>query len=273
MWNAGFDRTNAEQYYLDVERLGNALMSSGSHSLYPLTAEQWAIVMKGRSNESLFEFYRSINYGDQVALLAPFADHFLRWPYRFPRFNAQVSHAYFMAEYMERLYPSDIADLRKEIWYEDMLSNSGRFMVTKFAVNAYASGNENQNPDNTFLIFRYSDAILLRAEALAELGRDAEAISVLSVVRNRAQAPPYDGSGGQQLKDFIFLERARELLGEGHRYFDLVRTRRIMSSQWARNPLTMDEYNRRAWTWPIDQSARNNNPFMTLNDYWLGPRR
>lgn len=269
MWNAGFDRANSQKYWQATADLGAELMASGAYRMLPLTEEGWAMVTKGRSDESLFEFYRSINYGDNNAALSPFGDHFLRWPYKFPRFNNQISHAYFRSEYMEELHPESVADKRRDFWYEDMLSNSGQFIAKKFAYNVYASGNEDRNPDNTFLIFRYPDAILLRAEALAELGRDAEAKTVVDLVRTRAEATPYDGPGGQNLKDFIFLERARELLGEGHRYFDLVRTRRILSSQWAHHPLTMDEYTRRAWTWPINPSARQNNPYMTLNDFWV----
>jgi len=269
MWNAGFDRSKREQYYTETANLGAELMASGAYRLYPLTEEGWATVMKGRSDESLFEFYRSINYADDNAPLAPFGDHFLRWPYKFPRFNNQISHCYFIDTYMMRLHPEGVADKRRDFWYQDMLSNSGQFIAVKFAFNTYASGNEDRNPDNTFMIFRYADAILLRAEALAELGRDAEAITVLDIIRDRAEAASYDGPGGQHLRDFIFMERARELLGEGHRYFDLIRTGRILSQQWARNPLNMDQFNRRAWTWPIDPGARNNNPYMVLNEYWL----
>src|SRR5690606_20343413 len=116
-------------------------------------------------------------------------------------------------------------------------------------------------------IFRFAGALLLHAEALAELDRDDEAVVSLNKVRARAEAPPYDGPGGQHLRDFIFLERCRELIGEGHRYFDLVRTRRILNPEWSKHPLNIDQYNRRAWTWPISSSALSNNPFMSLNEY------
>ena len=269
MWNAGFDRNNAESYYREVADLGSELIASGAYRLYPLTEEGWATVMKGRSDESLFEFYRSINYQDANAALSPFGDHFLRWPYKFPRFNNQIAHCYYIDTYMAKLYPAGLADKRADFWFDDMLSNSGQFTAVKFGFNVFASGNEDRNPDNTFMIFRYAGAILLHAEALAELSRDTEAIASLNMIRDRAEATPYSGGGGQELRDFIFWERCRELFGEGHRYFDLVRTQRIMNPQFARHPLNSDEYNRRAWTWPIDPSARNNNPQITLNEYWL----
>ena len=118
-------------------------------------------------------------------------------------------------------------------------------------------------------MFRYAEAILLRAEALAELGQDGEAKKMLNIVRTRAEAPPYIGSGGQNLKDFIFMERSRELVGEGHHFFDLVRTRRILNYLWTYNPITLDQFNRGGWTWPISSNALNNNPYMVLNMYWI----
>ncbi len=270
MWNSSFDASNKQKYLTDAANLGKELIDSKQHQLVaPFNDQNWATVTKGRSEESLFEFYKSINYGDEVNPYAPFWDHFLRWPYKFPRYTNQLSHCYFISTYMNRIFPEGDADKRREMWFEDITSDDGKFVLRKFGTNVYASGNEDKNPDNSFSIFRYADAILLYAEACAELGnRDAEAIAAVNMVRDRAQATRYSGSGGSELKDFIFLERGRELIGEGIRYFDLIRTRRIMSSEWTMNPLTLDQYNRGGWTWPIDQSALNNNPYMELNQYW-----
>jgi len=147
--------------------------------------------------------------------------------------------------------------------------------LRKFALNTFADANNpnlDLNPDNTYLIMRYADAILLHAEAAANLpGQEAKAISSLDMIRDRADAPLWGaGSNDTNLKDAIFLERAKELMGEGSRYFDLVRTRRVLSREWTDNPLTSDKFNRGGWTWPIDESARFNNPYMTLNTYWIG---
>ncbi|MFC0318468.1 MULTISPECIES: RagB/SusD family nutrient uptake outer membrane protein [Olivibacter] len=269
MWNAGFDPGRATAYYQKVTALGQELVNSGAYRLLDMDDDGWAAVTKGRSEESLFEFYRSINYGDNVSNLAPFGDHFLRWPYKFPRFNNQLSHCYYLSTYMQKLFPTSDADKRKDIWFEDMLADNGQFVARKFGLNVYASGNEDENPDNTFLIFRYADAILLWAEALANLGNEGQAIEAVNMIRTRAGASSYAGMSGTALKDAIFMERSRELFGEGHRYFDLVRTRRIMSSAWLAWPLNQDQFTRRAWTWPVSTNALVNNPYMVLNEYWL----
>jgi hypothetical protein len=123
---------------------------------------------------------------------------------------------------------------------------------------------------------RYSDAILLAAEAYAELpGKEAEAAAKLNMVRARSNAELFvpgssQGAYAGNIKDAIFWERAKELMGEGSHYFDLVRTKRILSKQYTDNPLTTDKFNRGGWAWPINPSAIQNNPYMTLNSYWIG---
>ncbi|SEM64371.1 Starch-binding associating with outer membrane [bacterium A37T11] len=268
MWNAGFDKVNANSYYQKVANLGTELVNSGQYKLLPMTIEGWGQVIKGRSDESLFEFYRSINYNDSNNNIAPFAEFFLRWPYKFPRIDEQVSKAYYSADYMKKIFPVDIDDKRKDLWFEDMLSDDGEFVAKKFAYNVYASGNENKNPDNTFLIFRYADAILLWAEALAQQNNISQALSAINMIRERAGAPLYTEKDGTELPNYIFLERERELFGEGLRWFDLVRTKRVLSSEWVSHTLSSDQFNRRAWTWPIHRNALNNNPSLSLNEYW-----
>ncbi|MCX2573173.1 RagB/SusD family nutrient uptake outer membrane protein [Pedobacter sandarakinus] len=267
MWNAGFDQANANKYYQETASLGDELVASGAFRLLPIS--EWSTVIKGRSEESLFEFYRSINYGDANTNLAPVADMFLHYPYKRPEYTHRVSFAYYRGEYMQKLF-QDGGDKRITTWFnEDIFADNGKFMMLKFAQNSFATGEEDANPDNTFMIFRYGGEILLAAEARAALDQDAEAIKLLNMVRDRAQASKYSGGGGSALKDFIFYERSRELIGEGHHYFDLVRTKRILSNQWSYNVLTADKFNRGAWTWPINGSALNNNPFMVLNEYWV----
>jgi len=79
---------------------------------------------------------------------------------------------------------------------------------------------------------RYAEVLLWEAEALAELGRTAEALVPLEEVRARARAqaadpsttlPPVTTTDQQALISIIRHERRVELGFEMHRFFDLVR--------------------------------------------------
>lgn len=84
-------------------------------------------------------------------------------------------------------------------------------------------------PDNdltspvNYRVIRYADVLLMAAEANAQTGNDGLAQQYLNEVRQRVGMPLIT-SGGDQLLQDIYTERRLELSGEGHRFFDLVRT-------------------------------------------------
>ncbi|GAA4968458.1 RagB/SusD family nutrient uptake outer membrane protein [Algibacter aquimarinus] len=81
------------------------------------------------------------------------------------------------------------------------------------------------NPNNTRAI-RYADVLLMAAEALNRGGiSDTRAQDYLNEVRNRAMLDDVTTTGPNLTND-IYKERRVELVGEGHRFFDLVRTGR-----------------------------------------------
>lgn len=95
---------------------------------------------------------------------------------------------------------------------------------------AYA-GNQFQDPHltnaNNYLSIRYADVLLMAAEAYSRGGLgDAKAQQYLNLVRARAfgGASQNTVSTGAALTTEILAERRWELAGEGHRFFDLVRT-------------------------------------------------
>ncbi len=82
------------------------------------------------------------------------------------------------------------------------------------------------NPNN-YRAIRYADVLLMAAEALNRGGiNDAKARDYLNQVRRRGFGNNnHDVTvGGAALTDAIWHERRVELMGEGHRFFDLVRT-------------------------------------------------
>jgi hypothetical protein len=268
MWNAGFDKGNAQKHYQATADLGDELMNSGAYMLLPI--EESFTIFKGRSRESLFDIVISSNYGEGLAeKWNDLSELVVHYPYKRPAWNHQYSFCYFRAEYLRRLYPSGVPDARIQMWFDSqMFSNDGTFMFLKYN-SVYEQGNEDVNVDNNLIVLRYAGAILLRAEALAELGQTDEAIRLMNMIRQRAKTTLYQGGTGQALKDAIFTERAKELMMEGHYYFDVVRTGRVTSQQWCYYPLTQAQFDNGGWTWPINSTALDNNPYMQLNNYWL----
>jgi hypothetical protein len=80
------------------------------------------------------------------------------------------------------------------------------------------------NPNN-YRAIRYADVLLMAAEANSRSGNDAKGRAYLNQVRDRAfgDTDHRKTASGQALTDFIWAERRVELVGEGHRFFDLVR--------------------------------------------------
>ncbi|QEC52359.1 putative outer membrane starch-binding protein [Anseongella ginsenosidimutans] len=92
-----------------------------------------------------------------------------------------------------------------------------------------------------FIVLRLADLYLMRAEALNEInGPTSEAYAMINAIRERTRnrdgdstsAFPADVSGLDKaaFRDTILRERAVELGFEGHRWFDLVRTGRLVET-------------------------------------------
>lgn len=75
-------------------------------------------------------------------------------------------------------------------------------------------------------ISRLADIILMQAEVKAELNKDVEAIQLVNQIRQRAfgSAAHNITASGEALKEAIMQERKLELLGEGTRRWDLIRS-------------------------------------------------
>lgn len=125
--------------------------------------------------------------------------------------------------------------------------------------------------DPTFRFFssaivftRLEDITLLRAEALAALGERQGAIDMLNEIRTRRGLDAYNEDINGDLLASIFRERQRELMGEGHRWYDLVRFNRIRPS----HPVISELLDNQGHTWPIAQSLLAQNTLLTQNEYW-----
>lgn len=165
--------------------------------------------------------------------------------------------------------------------YGDVLATNNVFNIytsgdvrRNFLKKSKRAGNGGENPAN--VISKYSDVTtfsegikvmrlaelyLIRAEALAHLGKAPEAQADLNVVAQRADrnALPVTVTG-QALLDAILLERRKELAFEGHRLFDLIRTKQSFTKYLASDKTIQVAWPSTKVILPIPQRELDANP-------------
>lgn len=108
-------------------------------------------------------------------------------------------------------------------------------------------------------VMRLPDLMLIRAEALNELGNSAEAISLVNAIRLRANIPPVPIGSQAEVFEAIQEERFLELCAEGQRWYDFSRIKQN-NYKWARaelaetDPATLQDMSASEtfqFVWPI----------------------
>ncbi|MGV3764971.1 MAG: RagB/SusD family nutrient uptake outer membrane protein [Chitinophagaceae bacterium] len=206
--------------YLWMDRYEDALaacdkiISSGQFGLVQGTSSWFqTLYANGNSSESIFEF----QFDQQK--LNPFYNMFTT--------SRRTWAASFRV--MEEFYTIDLLDANnKDIRGEGASVRSLDGAIWKFIG---FDDNTLKAADQSFthwIVYRYADVLMMKAEALNELGRGQEALDIVYTVRNRARAlaatdlnPGPDDNDA--VADFILAERAREFSFEGKRWYDILR--------------------------------------------------
>jgi len=171
----------------------------------------------------------------------------------------------------------EAGDKRKEktIFYEGCPDYDGKeyeanysltgYNVKKFLVPLSAFPSYDNSPLN-FPIMRYSEVLLMKAEALNELGQTSLAIVPLNLVRGRAGlAAVTSGLSQTAFRDKVLHERRMELAFEGQRWFDLIR---VNDGQYGLNflhSIGKTNASTKHLLLPIPQIERDRNPNLTQN--------
>jgi len=157
--------------------------------------------------------------------------------------------------------------------YDASLSFTGynlrKFMVVKAIANAY------DNSPLNFPVLRYADVLLMKAEALNELGKTTEAQfpasnenATLNKVRARAGLGNVSGMNQSDLRIKIQHERRMELAFEGQSWFDLIR---VQGGQYGidfLHSIGKTNMTTKHLLFPIPQKERDANPNLSQNlDY------
>lgn len=186
--------------------------SSGKFGL--VLGESWyrSNFVVGNSNESIFE----LQFGTQQHPLYPMIS-------QQRRFSA-APHV------LEEMYTIDFLIPENQDLRSDGGSIRADGSIWKYMGVNNDTRRENASPYPNWVMYRYADVLLMKAEALAQpaIDRGPEALEIVDRIRTRANALPAsakspDPTDHQGVLDYILEERGRELAFEGKRWYDLLR--------------------------------------------------
>jgi hypothetical protein len=178
---------------------------------------QWfnTVFYNGNSNESIFEY----QYDNQV--LNPFYSMLISTSSR------QFAGSTFVMDEMYMIDPLD--DTNKDIRGDFGSIRASDGMIWKYAgANNTGSLRTQTSSYAHWFVYRYSDILLMKAEALAWSAKGQEALDLVKVIRDRANALPGTAKSPDilspvEVSDYIMEERAREFAFEGKRWYDILR--------------------------------------------------
>lgn len=120
-------------------------------------------------------------------------------------------------------------------------------------------------------ILRFSEVLLIHAEAENELNGPSNAYTSYNRVRTRAGLDPLDGLSQAQFRDSLYLDRRLELVFEYQRWFDLIRQRDEAGNGTLVKNLKLAGKNNASekhYLFPIPQQEIDLNPKLTQNPGW-----
>lgn len=243
--------------YMWRHKYDEAITSSGlvlNNNLYSLvtTMDDWGkIFTNSYSKESIFEVAYNEKETNSLRVLYAIGSYAIFTP----------------SEKFKSSYEED--DKRIDYVYDVTLTDPKA--IWKYLGKGLSDEDPTPSKQN-IVLFRLADIMLLRAEALNKKGgtqNQSEALGLLNSIRARAGLPAFATVAAAaamygDLESAILHERSIELCFEGHRWFDLVRTGRAISTMNPINGLS-NELN---LVWPISINSLRKNPNLEQNEYY-----
>ncbi|RYZ29648.1 MAG: RagB/SusD family nutrient uptake outer membrane protein [Chitinophagaceae bacterium] len=193
----------------------NKIMNSGRFGL--VSGFNWfnSVFVNGNSNEGIFEIQFDKNKQNTF--------------YNMFRLNPQFLAATIVTDPDLGLYQADPTDpTLKDIRGDGAAATFGDSRIWKYIGIDENTARAQTESYAHWIVYRYADVMLMKAEALALSGSGQEALGLVNLIRLRARALPQtaqnpDPSNEDAVADYILEERAREFAYEGKRWFDLLR--------------------------------------------------
>jgi len=240
---------------------GNASVEDQMIGGYPLISDRQSsyygnaydmIFGTGNSRESIFE----LNYSSEETMPSNGAVSYYYGNQE--TYPGIVKPAEFITTDMTLDRPNVYAHKYDSRYYENMQSTGTTYGINKYASNsstvnasastpnaAYGSLYAKNNCYANWIVYRLTDVMLMKAEAMVQLIDENDsadnaaavrdsllrgAFEIVSVVNNRSSFASTEGgisygdfSSKTQMTNLVLDERNRELMFEGKRWFDLVR--------------------------------------------------
>lgn len=223
------DFAQAELYCAEI-------INSNSYSLLPKYADNFLPAGENGA-ESIFEITAAALQPDAGGVVGPGATPYnmvqgvrgnpnLGWGFNRPSNNLVSAY-----ENGDPRRAATVIYVGDELPDGVIVQNNPEILDERFNRKAWVPahpGLQDNGPGN-IRVLRYSDILLLYAEALNENGKSAEALIYLNQVRKRARGsssfvlPDVTVTDQSLLRERIYRERRSELAMEQHRWFDLLR--------------------------------------------------
>lgn len=268
-------------------------------SLVPATDMYTKVFYMGNSSESIFElqFNDNIQTNNPVKYLYGYGRNgelgfpeFLAY-YRYPA-GKEYTGDYSPFNHIVGTKKESVADIRADqFYYRSGGSSYPIFKYTGFEMLPSQTIGEPPIPklrSNTsnWIIYRLSDVMLMKAEALVQLeGADNMKTAMSLVNTTYIRSNPLQDSLRMEnyqtkpaMEELVLRERQRELLFEGKRWFDLVRAARrnrspkivndYITHKAAVGSVALDIPEMDALYMPISKSELLSNPLLEQNPYY-----
>lgn len=187
------------------------------------------------------------------------------WSVKFQSFNGGLgTNLYYRIGNRSTYRPTTNLLLQYDLVNDVRFRNYFQIISNRYVYAKYI-GREGRNDDIVdFKAFRTAEMYLIRAEANARKGNDVAALADLNALRVARFAAP-GAETGTALLNAIMVERRKELVAEGHRWFDLKRTTRTVTRTTNCTNFCTLPASAREWSFPIPQSEIDANANMQQN--------
>ncbi|MVM38841.1 RagB/SusD family nutrient uptake outer membrane protein [Spirosoma sp. HMF3257] len=214
LWRSSYNQTNEWQLAADYAA---KVIANTNYSL--VSGANYSTIFRSKNtSESIFELQYNYNNQETNGLS----------PYFLPRSSKVTTGGNQTVIPTQKLVDAfEPGDLRKaaSIYTSDPATDQfpnlptvAKYLGTVVGTTRYS--------DSNLIFLRLADVILMQAEALAQLGKTADATALVNRIRNRAGLTNTTASSKDAVLLAIEQERFVELCFEGHRWYDLLRTGR-----------------------------------------------